>query len=245
MRKQRPSLPGTPIRVATIMAADQNAANDIHPITRIMLRPIGSALPIGFYAFGIGIILMSAVELRWIPQADAPNIPMVLFGFVAPLEFLACIFAFLARDTASATTLGIFALSWIAQGLVMVRQGLQPSSTVGIFLVMIAAILTALAIIAYATKPLLTFILVLAILRSITACVVEFGHAEWGMPTAYIGIALTVMSLYGGTAFLIEDLKHGEVLPLFRRGKAEKAMEGGLDEQIKEVPNEPGVRQQL
>ena len=36
-----------------------------------------------------------------------------------------------------------------------------------------------------------------------------------------------------------------EVLPLFRRGAAKEAIEGGLHEQLERLANEPGVRKQL
>jgi hypothetical protein len=81
--------------------------------------------------------------------------------------------------------------------------------------------------------------------RSVCASAVEFGLRELSTATAALGMALVVMSLYGGTAFLIEDLKQRPVLPLGRRGQARSAMQGSLADQLRTVPNETGVRQQL
>ena len=227
------------------MPQDRSDSLDVRPITRIMLRPIGSPLPLGFYAFGMGLLLISCLELHWIPLSDARNIPLVLLSFVAPLEFLACVLSFLARDTAAATAMGIFSLSWVAQGLVFIRQGQQPSTTLAIFLFLMAIILAALTVISYSAKPLLSIILAAAFVRSAAAGVVELGLKELAMTSAIIGLFLTCLSLYGGTAFLIEDLKRTDVLPVFRRGEADRAIHGRLDEQLQSVPNEPGVRQQL
>jgi hypothetical protein len=34
--------------------------------TRIVLRPLASSPPLGFFAFGVGTILLTAVELHWV-----------------------------------------------------------------------------------------------------------------------------------------------------------------------------------
>ena len=40
-------------------------------MTRIVLRPVASSLPLGFLAFGVGTILLTALELKWVP----PTVP--------------------------------------------------------------------------------------------------------------------------------------------------------------------------
>jgi hypothetical protein len=227
------------------MASQPDRSDEVRSLTRIVLRPIGSALPLGFYAFGVGLLLVSAIELHWITAADAKNVPLVLLAFVAPLELIGSAIAFLARDTGAATALGVFALSWVAQALVYIRQAQQPSVTLGLLFAMMVVILAALAVVSYAGKPLLSFIIAVAALRTVAATLVEFKLHQFGTLSAVLGIALAVLSLYGGTAFLIEDAKQSAVLPIFRRGAALEAIEGGLNDQIKKMPNEPGVRQQL
>ncbi len=80
--------------------------------TRIVLRPLGSALPLGLFAFGVGALLTATWDLHSIPQSGYKAAAVVLIAFVAPLELLACIFGFLSRDAASATAMGIFAANW-------------------------------------------------------------------------------------------------------------------------------------
>ena len=58
------------------------------------------------------------------------------------------------------------------------------------------------------------------------------------------GIALAVLAMYGGTALALEDARHRELLPLFRRGGADAAFEG-FAAQLDRLEREPGVRQQL
>src|SRR5689334_3833513 len=84
--------------------------------TRIMLRPIGSGLPLGFFAFAIGMLLLGCSAIGWIPVSEQKNVGMLLMSFVFPLELVATTVAFLARDTLGATTLGLFTTSWLALG---------------------------------------------------------------------------------------------------------------------------------
>lgn len=84
--------------------------------TRIFLRPIGSGLPLGFFAFEIGMLLLGCLAIGWIPADEQKQVGMLLISFVFPLELVATIVAFLARDTLGATTLGLFTTSWLALG---------------------------------------------------------------------------------------------------------------------------------
>src|SRR5436190_658588 len=93
-----------------------------HEQTRIMLRPIGSGLPLGFFSFGIGMLLLGCQAIGWIPVDEQKDVGMLLISFVFPLELVATIFAFLARDTLGATTLGLFTTSWLALGDAHQRQ---------------------------------------------------------------------------------------------------------------------------
>src|SRR3954467_14849267 len=87
-----------------------------HDQTRIMLRPIGSGLPLGFFSFGIGMLLLGCFAIGWIPVDEQKQVGMLLMSFVFPLELIATVKAFLARDTLGATTLGLFTTSWLAIG---------------------------------------------------------------------------------------------------------------------------------
>ena len=64
--------------------------------TRIVLRPVGSALPLGFFAFGIGMLLLACQAIGWIPVHEQKSVGMILMSFVFPLELIATIFGLLA-----------------------------------------------------------------------------------------------------------------------------------------------------
>jgi len=47
-------------------------------ITRIVLRPVATSLPLGFLAFGAGTILLTALELRWVPPAQSTTLMVMV-----------------------------------------------------------------------------------------------------------------------------------------------------------------------
>ena len=83
-------------------------------VTRIMLRPVASSLPPGFLAFGVGTVLLTALKLHWVPlpQTRSLMLLVLVLAFVAPLEILAGVFAFLARDSGAATGLTLLGAAW-------------------------------------------------------------------------------------------------------------------------------------
>jgi succinate-acetate transporter protein len=214
--------------------------------TRIMLRPIGSGLPLGFYAFGIGMLLLAALAIGWIPISEQKNVGMMLMAFVFPLELLAAIVAFLARDTLAATLLGLFAASWLSLGWTNLEAvpG-SKSTTLAIYLFGFATAVVLLAVLSAFGKPFFTVLLLLAAARMVTDGYYETGGSHtWSTISGGIGIALAALSMYGGTALALEDARRRDVLPLFRRGHADAAF-GSYRDQLARLESEPGVRQQL
>jgi len=76
-----------------------------HSQTTVFLRPIESSLPLGFFSFGIGVLILGCQAVGWISAAEQKQGGLILIAFVFPLELVATVFAFLARDTPGATTL--------------------------------------------------------------------------------------------------------------------------------------------
>src|SRR4051812_4257377 len=95
--------------------------------TRIVLRPIANPLPLGFIALGAGTLLLSALQLGWLEPTEGHDVALLLLAFVAPLQLVACIFEFLARDVVAGSGMGILAGTWLATSLVM--RNLAPGAT--------------------------------------------------------------------------------------------------------------------
>src|SRR5207253_4544363 len=125
-----------------------------HEQRRIMLRPVGSGLQLGFYSFGIGMLLLGCSAIGWIPVSEQKDVGMLLMSFVFPLELVATVFAFLARDTLGATTLGLFTTSWLALGWTDLSA--PPGSTsvsLGVYLFGFALVVLLLATLSTLGKP--------------------------------------------------------------------------------------------
>jgi hypothetical protein len=73
---------------------------------------VASSLPLGFLAFGVGTVLLTALELQWVPLAQGRSLMLLVLALVVPQEVLAGVFAFLARDGGAATGLSLLAAAW-------------------------------------------------------------------------------------------------------------------------------------
>ena len=216
-------------------------------ITRIVVRPLASALPLGFFAFAIGTTLLATVELKWIPKSESLAVVIVLLGYVAPLEFIPCIFGFLSRDTGAATTMGIFSMGWVVLGLNFLMFGTAAkSTTLGIFMILDSLAIFSLSFASMSAKPLMGVILSLSAVRFLLAAVIQLGGGTAvSIAAGAVGLLTGVLALYGGLALLLEDTRQKSVLPVLRRRAAEQSLEGTLHDQLARLEKEAGVRQQL
>jgi succinate-acetate transporter protein len=216
-------------------------------ITRVVLRPLGSPLPLSFLAFGTGMLVSGALDLGWLTDADRPGVARVLLGFVVPLQALPAVLAFLSRDTAGGTALAFFAGSWVLGGLHQLAGAPEAGARgLGLFFLAAALIALLLAVVARPAKPFFALILALASGRFALSGLAEWGAGAGLRPVAGgVALAIVLCAFYGALALLLEDTRQRTVLPLLRRGGAKRAMEGDLAEQLARVTNEAGVRQQL
>ena len=228
---------------------DGQAPDGVEPraMTRIMLRPMASALPLGFLAFGVGTILLTVVELKWLPLAQDAQLMRMVLVFVVPLEALAGLFAFLTRDVGAATALTLLGASWAATALTVlsIPPGAQ-SPALGIFLLVLATIMIVLLAGAVGSKPLFAVLLAIGASRfALTGVFQLTGTPVLGTVAGWIGVPLVGFALYGGLALLLEDGRQKTILPLGRRGRARASLEGDLASQIEHAEREAGVRRQL
>lgn len=216
-------------------------------IARVFIRPIGSVLPLGFLAFGVGIFVTAAFALGWIPPAEGRQVFLFALVFVAPIEAVTAVLAFLARDTAGGTTLGVFSGTWVMLG--SVGLGLHPGQTstmLAYFLFADGLVILILAAAALAGNPAFTVLLSVACSRFALNGVYELtGSKTVEHAGGYVGLVLAAVAGYGGLAFLLEDGKQEPVLPMLRHGAARQTLEADLLENLQRVESEPGVRGRL
>jgi succinate-acetate transporter protein len=68
-------------------------------MTRIVLRPLASPLPLAFFAFGAGSLLLSGLQLGLIPTSETRSVALAQAAFVFPPLALFSVLAYLSRET--------------------------------------------------------------------------------------------------------------------------------------------------
>ena len=219
----------------------------VHPQVRIAVRPYGSVVPLGFLAFGIGMFMYAAQDVEWVKPAEGHTVGLMLAAFVAPLEGLAAILAFLARDTMAGVALGLFTGSWLVTGLLTMQAAPgRLSAADGYFLIAFTIVVLLLALVGWLGQPLIAALLTVSAARGASAAVYQLGGGRgWNQAAGWIALGVFCVAMYGGLAFLLEDARGRAVLPLGRRGSSREAIEGDLDVQLAGLAGEPGVRKHL
>jgi uncharacterized protein len=213
---------------------------------RIVLRPIANPLPIGLLALLVSTVSVSALQLGWIPSDQSVAVGRIVVVLALAVQLPGAAFGFLARDPAAGTGMAMLGGTWLALGLTL---SLSPpgSTTAGLGVALIAAAVALLVPVAASlAKPLTVIVLSVSALRFAMTGVVQLGAPPvWETAAGVVGIVLGVVALYAAMAFELEDVHHRTLLPLGRTGPAHKAMASGIEEQLRGVEQEAGVRQQL
>lgn len=214
---------------------------------QVMLRPLANPLPLGFLALGVATLLLSGVQLQWIPAEDATTVAVILIVLVAPLQLLASILGFLARDPVAGTGMGILAGTWAAVGLVTLRSPLGSTShALGLLLLVSGTAMLVPALGALESKLVPALVLATTALRFLVTGIYQLsGATGWKIAGGVTGVVLCALAIYAATAFMVEETSHRSWLPLGRRSGGRRAITGDLDEQLAHIASEAGVREQL
>ena len=214
---------------------------------RIVLRPIGNPLPLGFLALAGGTLLVSALQLGWLSFEEGRQVGYLLIAFVVPLQLVSSIFGFLARDVVAGTGMGVLTGTWLSIGLIQLTS--PPGSTsdpLGLLLLLAAAAILVPAAAAVTGKVVPAAVLLTTALRFSTTGMFELtGSETWKTIAGVVGLVLCALALYAALAMALEDAKRQTMLPVGRRRFGAKSMGGNLDEQLQRIEREAGVREQL
>jgi succinate-acetate transporter protein len=205
---------------------------DAAPAARVMLRPVASPLPLGFLALALATVPFAAVQLGWVSPAEGRVAALGALAATVPLQLLASVFGFLARDVVAATGMGVLAGTWGCIGLTTLTSPPGAvSKGLGVFL--LTAGLSMFVPAAAATAKLVpATVMALAGVRFLVTGAYELtGSAGWKATAGWVGLLLGLVALYAALALALESTADRTVLPLGRRGPA--------------PTDEPGVRAQL
>jgi uncharacterized protein len=228
-------------------AAGEELARRLEGVTRVVLRPVASPLALGFLALAAATFVLAGLQLGWVEQAEGHKAALVILAFTVPLQFLASVIGFLARDGIAATGMGLLSGIWLAVSLVMLSSPPgSKSDALGMFLLMGGVAMWVPGLNSFSAKVVPALVLSTAGLRFFLGGLHQLtGDETWENVAGVVGLALAGLAVYAAFAVELEDTHKREVLPLGRRGKAKEASEGGLFEQLKELDSEPGVKKQL
>jgi uncharacterized protein len=201
--------------------------------TRVVLRPVASPLPLGFLALALATVPFAAVQLGWIAPTEGRVAALGAVAATVPLQLLASVFGFLARDVVAATGMGVLAGTWGTVGLVTATS--PPGSVspgLGVLLVTAGVCMLVPAVSASAKLVPATVMTLAAVRFAVTGAYHLTGSAGWKSAAGWVGLLLGAVAVYAALALALESNQGRTVLPLGRRGPAESA-------------GEPGVRPQL
>ena len=213
---------------------------------RVVLRPIGSPLPLGFLGLFVATLSFSSVQLGWVPASQGGTVALAALGLTVPVQLIASVFGFLARDPVAGTGMGILAGTWATAGLATITS--PPGATspgLGVVLLCAGAAMLVPAA-AGRQKTVAAAVMTLSALRFGLTGIAEInGAASWMTTAGWTGVLLAALSLYAALAFELEGTDHRDVVPLWRRGAAASAVRDDEAAQLSDVAHEPGVRKQL
>lgn len=213
----------------------------------VMLRPISNPLPLGFCALFVGTLLISALQLRWIPPDEQQHVALALLGVVVPMQLIASIFGFLVRDVAASTGMGLLSVTWAATGVEeLANPAGEVSAGLGLLLVVAAAALLVPVAAAAVSKIAPASVLALAAVRFAATGAYELtASAQWRISAGALGCVLAAAAFYTALAAELEGALRRSVLPQGRIGPSRRASRSSLSGQLTDIEDEPGIRQQL
>ena len=217
---------------------------DLRSMTRIVLRPIGSPMPLGFFTVAIDSVLFSALQWGLLPATDRRAAALIVFpAFV--VQTIVGIFAFLGRDSIAATLMMSFATTWLIDALVFYVNPAGAAPALGIFFIVLA-VFAAFMLASAFPKRALAAVLVVAVPRFLIAGIAEVtGGPGVAKASAVLGFLLAAVAMYTAFALLLEDSRGREVLPIGRLGMARQATHGTLSMQLRNIERQAGVRRTL
>lgn len=202
---------------------------------RVILRPIGNPLPLGFLALAGATLLVSGLQLGWLEPSQGKDVALVLVAFVFPLQLVTSVFGYLGRDVVAGTGMGVLSGTWLSVGLVMLTSPAgSTSDALGLFLLLAGLAMLVPAIAAASGKLVAVAVLGTTALRFACTGMYELTASKtWEDVAGVVGLVLLAAAVYAALAIALEEARRATVLPTGRRG-------AGLD-----VAQEPGVRPQL
>lgn len=215
-------------------------------MTRIILRPTGNPLPLGFMALAMGTIGFSSVQLGIVGTSEESTMALAALVLTVPLQLFAAIVGFGARDPIAGTGMAMVSGVWAMLAVTTLTSPPGTTSTAQGILLLTASLALLVPASAAQGKLLAAAIMVGSSVRFAITGVAELtGNAGWEIAAGAFGVVLAVMALYAAFGFVLEEVDHPVRLPVFRRGDGAKPLYDDMEVQVEGIAREAGVRHQL
>ncbi len=216
-------------------------------MARVMLRPIAPSFPLGFIGLGAATFVYAGFQLGWVSSAERDLVGAILLAVPVPMQATGSVLAFLSRDGTAAAALGLLSVTWLSIGLVLILLPIgSTSGALGLLLLASAAALIASSSVNALSKVVPALVLLVTAVRFALGGVYELGGGQgWQDASAAVGLGLAALALYAAWGQELEDAKGRSVLPMGRRGPGKQALAGSLDDQLRDLEHEGGVRKRL
>jgi succinate-acetate transporter protein len=186
---------------------------------RVILRPVGNPLPLGFLALAAATLLVSGLQLGWMDSSQGKDVALVLIAFVFPLQLVTSVFGFLGRDVAAGTGMGILSGTWLSVGLIVLTSA--PGSTsdaLGLFLLVAALAMLVPASVAVGGKLVVAAVLGTTGVRFACTGIYELSASKtWEDTAGVVGLVLLAVAVYAAFAVALEEARRRAVLPTGER----------------------------
>lgn len=184
---------------------------------RVVLRPLATPLPLGFLGQAVASWAFGCLQLSWIGQGQGHTIALGVVAFTVPLQLVAAVLGFLARDPVAGTGTALLAGGWaVLAAATLTSPPGATSSGLGVLLLGVAAALLVPAAVS-ATRLAACAVLALSVVRFAVTAVAELtGGQGWLHAAGWVGVVLAATSLYAAAAFELEAIAGRRLLPLGR-----------------------------
>lgn len=215
-------------------------------MVRVVLRPMGTPLPMGFLGLAVATTGFSALQLGLVPGNEENVLALAVLVITVPLQMLATVFGVLARDPVAGTSMGVLGATWALVGIVTLTTPPDGRSTALGLLLIVAGAAVLVPIAAALSKVIVAAVMIGSGLRfAVTGMAELTGSPAWEQGAGIAGLVLAALAVYAALALQIEDAENRTVLPLLRRGSGRLATQDRIADQLVGVGREAGVRQQL
>lgn len=226
---------------------DADRRTDALPVG-ITLRPIGVPLALGFFGLAGATMVLAGLQLGWVPRSQQVQVGILLVAFPFPLQLIASIVSFPARDGGTAAAFGTLAATWLAAGLVLISS--PPGATsaaMGLLFLTSGSALALMAVSTAQSKLVPAAVLSLASLRFASTGIHELSKVRvWEHISAIVGLVLAGVAIYAAFAAELEAMRGRAALPLGRRrGGGGPSPDASFEDQLERLESEAGIRRRL